>query len=155
MIERERLEELIKKSATVYEVKYGKVITVDFSKNKVRFISKKYITLEPSIVERYGNHKYFKNLFETTEEAKWFLSFGNITRTETLSLPNYTVAINYIDTEKFILTDNSSFKFLLLSNPNNIIIINKQNGNQIFSKPLTKENYIEACEKAKKLFLEE
>lgn len=164
MIDRERLKELMKQNATIYGISKDNEIIVIHSqyihhpkKFGTNIEIKKILNI--AYVDMDENTKVFEvnehNVFETKEEAEWYLEFGNITRTETLSLPNYTVAINYIDTEKFILADNSSFKFLLLSNPNNIIIINKQNGNQIFSKPLTKENYIEACEKAKELFLEE
>lgn len=82
MITEERLKELIKQDATIYEAKYGNINPVDFSKNKVRWVGKYCITLEPSLVERYGNHKYYKNLFETKEEAEEYLTYGNITRTE-------------------------------------------------------------------------
>lgn len=153
MIERERLEELIKDNKRVYDSVDEKYVPL----NSTCFIDEKVGVLYWFKGEDFKDDDWvypLEDLFGTKEEAEWELEFGNITRTETLRLPNYTVAINYIDTDKFILADNSNFKFLLLSNPNNIIIINKQNGNQIFSKPLTKENYIEACAKAKELFLE-
>ena len=143
MITKERLQELIELGATIY---YHKLTNGDYFD---------ILDLSHSWVASNINDLELDRLFETKEEVDWDLEFGNITRTETLSLPNYKVAKTYIDTDKFILEDNSNFKFLLLSNPDNIIIVDKQQGNQTFNKPLTKDNYIEACRLAKKLFLSE
>lgn len=153
MISKERLEELIKQGATIYEVKYGKINPVSL-KNKIRFIHEKYqvIAFEPRRDEKYRSHKYFDKLFETLEEAEWHKEFGCIERTERLKLPTWEEIQKY---ERFDFKDKncnrytihfiSGFKTLAITG-----IISVE-----FYEEATKKNYIKACRKAKKLFLGE
>lgn len=85
----------------------------------------------------------------TNEETEWRLKFGNITRTETLSLPNF---------DKF---KKVGFPIFYCKNGNTITVawnntdfsLWENEEECIFDEPLTKENYEKACELAKKLFL--
>ena len=159
MITKERLEELIKQGATIYEAKYHNINPVDFSKNKVRFITDKFLTLEPSFFEKYKCHKYFNRLFENKEEAEWELEFGNITRTETLKLPKW----EEFENDKNVVTIYSKkhliYHLLCYNNLSEYHItiekVDAVDNDIMFEKPLTKENYIEACKLCKKLFLGE
>jgi len=91
------------------------------------------------------------DLFETEEEAEWALEFGNITREEKLSLPSWE------EIKKGRATFFSDVNHLGFITPLDIIVINEyDDGSKTLLKtPLTKENYIEACRLAKKLFLGE
>ena len=153
MITKERLLELIEQGATIYEVKYGKINPVSL-KNKIRFVSEKYpvIVFEPIPDERYKHHKYFDKLFETLEEAEWHKEFGCIERTERLELPTWEEFKLRRPYSYFIFTSKDMQYGLGIGAYYREIIINN-NGSILFQKPLTKENYTEACRKCKKLFL--
>ena len=162
MIEKKRLEELIEQGAIIYEAKYHNVEPLDLSKRKFDFISSKYnmVRFEPMQNERWKHHKYLDKLFETKEEAEWELEFGNITRTETLRLPNF---------EEFMLDYKRVYKFNTPSGKtvkingyyDEILKIHGGfidicvNGSYIKDWDFSKENYLEACKIAKKLFLGE
>jgi hypothetical protein len=158
MITKTRLEELIKQGATIYEVKYGNVNPVSL-KNKIRFISKKYpvIVFEPRPNEKYKHHKYFKNLFETLEEAEWHKEFGCIERTERLELPTWEEAENI---NKYIICEFDWYR-LLMCPADNIgdtgwIGIDSGGNCELYHwDNANKENYLKACQKCKELFLGE
>lgn len=180
MISKERLEELIKQGATIYEVKYNNINPVSL-KNKIRFIHEKYqvITFEPRPDEKYKHHKYFDKLFETLEEAEWHKEFGCIKRTERLELPTWEQIENIIDKKKRfglnhsdrilarIITKDSIYYFKLCKDIDLFTFqieqtyIGEDLCEQITSRfpvslgKATEENYIKACRKAKKLFLGE
>lgn len=157
MITKDRLKELIEQEATVYEVKYQNINPVSLT-NKVRFISdkNKVIVFEPRPDEKYLHHKYFKNLFETKEEAEWHKEFGNITRTESLELPTWKEFSNRV---RNITFKADPYDYYCYTNGRYVEIKEYyyrgyNNGDRVFfSKPLTKENYYEACRKCKELFL--
>ena len=152
MISKERLEELIEQGATIYEAKYHNINPVNLSQ-KIRCINYRYgmISFEPSPKEKYLCHKYFKNLFETEEDALWELEM-TATRTETLKLPKWEefIETNYFPTiyceycQKITMTISND-EFFLFSD-----ILHDEEC--IFRKPLTKENYIEACKLCLRLF---
>lgn len=153
MIEKKRLEELIEQGATIYEVKYNNINPVSLT-NKIRDVYYKngVIAFEPRPDEKYLHHKYFKNLFETKEEAEWHREFGCIERTEKLELPTW----EEFEEKKFVWFFNSYHKCCCLHylNCNNKIFIN--NGDEVIEiGDFTKENYILACRKCKELFLGE
>ena len=162
MISKERLEELIEQGATIYEVKYNNINPV-FLANKIRDIYYKngVIAFEPRPDEKYLHYKYFKNLFETEEEAEWHREFGRVERTEKLVLPTWE---EFSKWDKSITFYNNSIKYsmyVFVKNKNTKncrIIIYADNGEQdwfVFEQPLTQENYILACRKCKELFLGE
>ena len=137
MITKERLEELIGQGATIY------YIFEDVVFNTKEIIS---ITLND------GASFDITTAFETKEEAEWYLEFGNITREEKLSLPSW---------EEFT---TKNYRCCFSGKNNKIITLDCFNGETleineneltIFEKPLTKENYIEACRLCKKLFMGE
>lgn len=155
MITRERLEELIKQGATIYEVKYGNINPVSL-KNKIRYINYKYeiISFEPRPDEKYLHYKYFKRLFETKEDAEFALEFQNITRTETLNLPTWE-ELNIIDEIK--INGEYGKRYIVQVDEYDISIYASDGYDFILYKRFerTKENYIKACTIARKLFLGE
>ena len=153
MIDKERLEELIAQGATIYEVKYNNINPVSLT-NKIRDVYYKngVIAFEPRPDEKYLHYKYFKNLFETKEEAEWHREFGRIERTERLELPTW----EEFEEKKFIWFFDSYHKSCCLHylNCNNKIFIN--NGGEVIEiGDFNKDNYVLACRKAKELFLGE
>lgn len=159
MISKERLDELIEQGATIYEVKYNNINSVSLT-NKIRFVSGKHkvIVFEPRPDEKYLHYKYFKNLFETKEEAEWHKEFGCIKRTEKLELPTWEEIKhdfiynkqsdgNYCVVEFFGFQEYSLD--IVVYNGDAMITIS----DEYFYNPLTKENYTLACRKAKELFL--
>ena len=162
MISRERLEELIKQGATIYEVKYGNINPVSL-KNKIRYVNYKYgtITFEPRPDEKYLHYKYFKRLFETKEEAEFAKEFKNIKHTETLDLPLFDDLPENFDTS-FVRFDKEMECWVIYElyvEFNEICIlfrdITEEASDCIFRELLTKENYLEACKITKRLFLGE
>ena len=159
MIEKQRLEDLIKQGATIYEAKYNDVVPVSLT-NEINCISWRYgvIAFKPMRKHKWLNHKYFKNLFETEDEAREHLEFGNITRTERLELPNWEEFKTTETITKFFNKDinYSLYVYVKNKNTNNCkIMIYADNGEQEwweFQKPLTRENYNEARRLCVKLF---
>lgn len=157
MIEKSRLEELIKEGATIYEAKYGKVNPVDLAKQKVRLISEKMnmIDFEPSTEEKYLNHKYFHRLFETKKQAEWALKYQFITRTEELNLPMWE---EFCELNKLVvnfeieITDKNKVCHLLYKTGRYINIWDTNDKEVEFSIPATEENYTTACDLCVKLF---
>lgn len=156
MIEKSRLEELINQGATIYEAKYGKVNPIDFTKQKVRFISEKQnmIEFEPSMTEKYLNHKYFHRLYETKEQAEWASKYQHIPRTEWLDLPTWE------DWQRLHKYGQYATSFYNKGNYYELIVffdkikVTKQNYGltTLFEEPATEENYIKACDLCVKLF---
>lgn len=86
------------------------------------------------------------------EEAEWELEFGNIIREERLELPSWE------DRDTcFEFTDKDGLETTLVICYGNILVQQYSKDNilttEYFRKPLTEENYIEACKLCKKLFL--
>ena len=97
------------------------------------------------------------NIFETKEEANWFLEFGDITREERLSFPTWE---DFKENCNFptIHCKNGKTANFTVSNSYLEIYEDSDDGyceKKIYGKPLTKENYIDACRLCKKLFLGE
>lgn len=159
MIKKERLEELIEQGAKIYGIgKKNNVFEFGLKlKNNAMYLLNQ---------ENFKKTDWYKKkleiyftFFETKEEAEWELEFGNITRTETLKLPSF----NELQTKKEYYKNFALYFYLAIDMPYKkdtgavIISQNDLKGNSyiIFDKPLTKENYIEACKLCKKLFLGE
>lgn len=152
MIKKERLKELIKQNAIIYHL-----------------ISKNYQEINANDVTQYildGWELYKEYYFETKEEVKWKLEFGNIERTKTLGLPTWEQFNYFKDTKSCydgIGTDY--FRFIgydyyiyYLSKLDNRICLTKEDVCYYYPVKeweITKENYIEACRVCKKLFLGE
>ena len=153
MIEKQRLEELIKQCATIYDVCWYNVYEEKLGSNHFIGIADDEI----SLMQRYNGYErelidHAKNLFETKEEAEWFAEFGDVERIENLKLLPYEEICNGCDYD------------FVFSTPNHCRVTMFIGGNEIFiykgisscwSWELTKENYTLACRKAKELFLGE
>lgn len=160
MINKERLETLIKEGATIYEVKYNNINPVSLT-NKIRDVYYKngVIMFEPRPNEKYLHHKYLKNLFETIEEAEWHKEFGCLKRIERLVLPTWE-EFRVIGSFAFYDYKHNLINMMICLDPDNIAPCNDciyiaDNKKEYFCKPKTKENYTLACRKCKELFLGE
>lgn len=158
MISKERLQYLIKKGETIYEVKYNNINSVSLT-NKIRGIYYKngVIDFEPRPDEKYLHHKYFKNLFETKEEAEWYREFGCIERIERLWFPTWESVYNDLKDYKdgdFYILDNDCFSFVYNKRYETSQLF-LYTHNEKYNWNANKENYYEACKLAKSLFLGE
>ena len=160
MISKERLEELIEQGATIYSNEYGEIQLI--KENDLSLYENgqnNYIlyALEPN--KKYHNEIFDEDLFETKEDAEFSLEFKNITRTETLNLPTWKELNKKVDTIPNMfwqIAKCSEFILFLQTDKtlNNSQIILRGN-DDTYNWGLTKENYLEACKIAKKLFLGE
>ena len=153
MITKERLKELILQRATVYANGCGEIKLIP--ENDIEIYENgndSYIlyALEPN--RKYKNEIFAEELFETKEDAEFAEEFQNITRTETLSLPKFE-ELKKFERFEFKAKDGHRYTIHYISGFNTLaitgIIENKYYGEA------TKENYLEACKIAKKLFLGE
>ena len=160
MISKERLEELIEKSATVYATGLGEIELIP--ENDISIYengNNGYIlyVLEPN--KKYKNEIFDEDLFETKEEAEFSLEFQNITRTEILNLPTWEELNKKVDTIPNMFWQIAKCSEFILFLQTDKILNNSQiilRGNDdTYNWSLTKENYLEACKIAKKLFLGE
>ena len=158
MIEKERLEYLIKNNIPLWfieddqikethQTKYWKI-----AENKIVWYADKSL------------YKTLENLFETKEEAEWYLEFGNITRTETLNLPswkefNKKYKKKYSPVIAFNGKNPQCFYEMFFKKDNSkkgcVLIYDCDCKEYVYSNRLTKENYTDACRLCKKLFLGE
>ena len=161
MMTKKRLQELIEQGATIYDIFKGDIYLVDLTMAKYYDV--------PKYIE-YKNDYYNCNLtrsiddlFESEEDARWELEM-TATRTETLKLPNWNeLNLNYSHCKEFYKSFyNKDSKYTLEINiPDTIALFYYGNNDgevecgYIFDRDFTKENYIEACKLAKKLFLGE
>lgn len=155
MIEKQRLEELIKQGAFVYKI---------IGKNIVQMCANDIPTFYTLNDENWNIWK--TDYFETKEEAEFALRFKRIPKTEYLDLPtweeflknNFGVKFYYKSREfhlhkvRYSADDkNPEWKINLYEsycNDDDTVAWEKE-------WELTKENYIEACEICRKLFLGE
>lgn len=159
MITPGRLKRLIKQEATIYnrygEIKLKRENGYYYDVDDCLMFMKETNNAEDKV--EYAWECGF--LFENKEDAEWELEFGNITRTETLKLPRWEEI--YEVANKNILYMRGGYIGTIEGNryPNfderKIIIKKIWSDAILFNKPLTKENYIEACRLCKKLFLGE
>lgn len=147
MITKERLKELIEQGATIYKI--SKETFIAGASDFLKIVEVPSGLYSKEINDGLGCQPDYDLLFETKEEVEWYLEFGNITRTETLSFPTYRLfGINEI------IVCTPRFLFSKLSDPAMFIIFDRNKREVVFEKSQSKRNYIEACRLAKKLFLE-
>jgi hypothetical protein len=169
MISKERLEELIEEEATIWSNAYGKTHRIMLnSTNDV---------LDENILWRHRNkeciRKYHINtLYETKSEAEFDAKYKRIPRTEYLDLPTWEEAeieelVKISNNRNYCwyliksFTDkknNEMFEFSLSKDDDQFYLsVNNEDSSykDLFDKPLTYENYLEACELCKKLFIGE
>ena len=166
MITKERLEELIKEEKGCYIL--ANAYTIGYI-----HLNKRYEPIIKTNEDGYNlwvftsNEYDFRdcindyNLFETKEEAEWYLEFGNITRTETLELPSWEEVQEMlkVDCNECQIVEKYNIKLYLEVNryiPIQIkLFVDYGTYYEKFNWNLSKENYIEACRMAKNLFLGE
>ena len=152
MISKERLEELIEQEKQVWKIYKDTcqgVYQVPAGLFGVGFSSQVDETTP------------FNELFETKEQAEWYKEFGCIERTDYLDLPTWE-EIQKCSLYTLYFNNKELYLYRVYFNREaEMITIEEQNEEYLecFTKieelPLTKENYILACRKAKELFLGE
>lgn len=171
MITRERLQELIEQDAIIYIIKAEPFIAGYV--NELKIVPIALNNCYGISTEKY-NKKYnckpqfYRNafvceticdadkVFETKEEAEWYLKFGNITRTETLSLPSWEelkqkISSNGYGNKTIVNFDNYIFEYKRTKTQ--VVLGINLGCETLFYGELTLANYTDACELAKKLFL--
>ena len=153
MITKERLEELIEQGATIYTTRYSYASCGIILDDKHFEVNDKYLVFTYKAYEIL-----LEDLFEAEEEAKWYIEFGCIERTERLVLPTWEeIKHDFIDNKRELGNyavcefDDCSIDIVVCCTGDIMISIYEIN----FYKELTKENYTLACRKAKELFLGE
>lgn len=138
MITKERLEELIKKEATIYYI-FDDII----------FNTKEIIPIKLNDGASFD----ITTAFETKEDAEFALRFKRIPRTEFLDLPTW----GEIEGDCSLEFDNFALRVNKLEN--RILILTNRDilglYDCIFVKTATPKNYLEACEICRKLWLGE
>lgn len=172
-INKERLEELIKQGesapifCTVWNSDYGEVVLDDKSEICYGYYDKEHKKIANTFLYAltlYDNEYHDicledTDFFETEEEMDWYLEFGEIQRTETLSLPSWE-EVNKQNSWvfRFVDADGDRCKIEGYYNPNlrsGFIDVVKAGTGMTDLPEYNKENYIKACRLAKKLFLGE
>jgi len=169
MITKTRLEELIKQKAVIFYILNNSVALLRLN-NSYGISTEEYNrehNCKPQFYHFYSG--VFQNIcdadkiFETKEDADFALKYQNITRTETLSLPTWEEITtndeyNYYGTSYFEFGAGYRLIVKLPSEDDDCEFIGIDvNGNtELYDwEEATKENYLEACRLAKKLFLGE
>ena len=158
MITKERLKEILDKNGSVYttetgnyESNYLELILYDSAK----FTVKKNNTVRLFIADTIEWHWYkLENLFENEEDAEFVLKFKRIPKTEYLDLPTWE---QFCNEDKIVTFTAYPYNYHLLKFGNYIRLKSfyERDVMDIFIKSLTKENYWEACELCRKLWLGE
>lgn len=155
MIEKERLEELIKQGSTIYGIKFNKVNVYDLRDENICLSPKNFREYGLRVFDTLGywDDIEFCNLFETKEDAEFYVEFSCIERTERLELPNWEEKNCIIFTfYSPIKKGGKQYEFRLFKG-GNITIWRTNDMYKVFNESATKENYTLACRKAKQLFL--
>lgn len=156
MVEKNRLEELIKQGATIYDVHIKSLFSYELNNSY-------YINEDGCLLRTYCDFDddiiidYLENLFETKEDAEWALRYKNIPRTEYLNLPTWEEIENDLkncsDGDYVIVDDDRvTFVYYKLKKKPKLSIITNFDAIEFNA---TKDNYIKACELCRKLFLGE
>lgn len=148
MIEKERLEELIREETIIYYIwytKYAPYMRISECKlNNKMYVDDDILCLEDC---DDGEILYLNDIFETKEELDWHIEFGCIERTERLELPTWEEFWNSGQTIWFTGKDGGQYG---LSQYNREILLN-----DAYIGYLDKESYYKACRKCKEIFLGE
>lgn len=159
MIQKNRLEELIKQGAVIYCPYYMYYDGVELDNRD--YVDNEFLYIFRQVWEKQsGYDKFqFKYLFETKEDAEEYLEFANIERIEKFPFVPYREFIkptNIIFKNK----DNVEMELAIWFNSESEIdsetikLTNRNDWNICyFEKPLTQENYHKALRVCRKLFL--
>jgi len=153
MIEKTRLDELIKQGATIYYVANR------FFDNSGDWYIVEHKLTKTRVKDLGGveNIYKYKRFYETKEEADEYLEFGNITRTERLELPSWEEVKKVLNPENHLdieFTDTKGNRHALWLSPVQVCVVSFSPDGSYggTDEPLTKENYTEARRLAVKLF---
>ena len=145
MITAERLEELIKQGATIYSINDYAVAEIDLADEIAEVCG-------DTLYYQDGIWCYIKDLFETIEQAGW-ASKTLAERTERFEPPMWDeIEDDYL--YKFYI-NQKEFKFYINKFTDCVYIYNLDDTQvvyDVFDEPVTKENYIKACEIVRDLF---
>jgi len=159
MITAERLEELIKQGAKIYQISYNSFLEIPLINNKENHFDIYHNRLHIHELEKYEywwDNRWtdcyieLDKLFETKERAEWALK-TTAKRTERFEPPMWEDIKDYYCFN--FVVDNCHRCFVVKKY--NWITIDSDGCNNIFEKyasDVTKENYIMACEIVRDLF---
>lgn len=174
-ISKERLKELIEQGATIYYVDKADNMRgkIDLSEYEVKIVDDYFLIktrIKPDFSNYFGYepdwhydfHIYLSYTFETEEDAEFALRYKRIPRTEYLDLPTWEEIFKQdrcLDcyTKEFAITKNDIVIGICLFGVDftNKVVEISVGADKIFVGELTKENYLEVCEVARKLWLGE
>lgn len=174
MISKERFYELKSQKKKIYYFDnfFRSVHELDFSKTQNYDVCSDQFSIDECSLEirellAIGNDDeyyenfvcYLKNCYDTKEDAEFAKEFNHIEYVETLDLPFFDDFPESFDTS-FVRFDKEMDCWVIYDlyiEFDEICIlfrdITEEASDCIFREPLTKENYLEACKIAKKLFL--
>ena len=147
MITKERLEQLIEQGATVWRSMCGDI-------HKIR-LDKRYFFCDDNKLCWHTIAKLmprlfvdFEYLFETKEDAEWYVKYGKVTKTETISFPTYEKIMQDLEGKIGTYTIIDASNVLLEVNlgrhyVDQIYLYTKEDK---FNWNLSKEGYEQACE---------
>ena len=136
MITKERLEELIEQGATIWVLYENKIYPYK-AKNVV-------VNGFNSISMGYD----FNHLFETKEDAEWYVKYGKVTKTETISFPTYEKIMHDLEGKIGTYAIIGASNVLLEVNLGKYCVdqIYLYTNEDRFNWNLSKEGYEQACE---------
>lgn len=156
MISEERLSELYQNQRTIYwNQPFGDSVIkreVDFSKIGITEIANNLYLKD--ITDKLYNIE-LEDLYETKEDAEFALEFCNIQRIKKLHLPTWEEVYKDLKNEEegdytIAEWEDVSFEYERNLIADQILLFSKY---EKYNWNASKENYIEACRMAKKLFL--
>lgn len=165
MITKERLDELKKEGAIVWQIKNNgefnialpiklNYVTIKYLEEGIEVKSDVYMLFK--ISEAYDRIYFIRydELTEDEEEANFINRYQGITRTETLSLPTFEEFCKYEYVDFLTSKGKHCWLEICLESPTSRF---RMAEGSMFTHiwELTKENYIKACEICRKLFLGE
>lgn len=156
MITKERLQELIEQGAIIHTTKYS------YRDCGIKLDNNHFDATDKSLVFTYKAYEIaLDELFETKEDADWFAKFKRIAKTDYLDLPTWEEIKYQKDwfVLKFHIRNNfDGFGKIIILKNHSIHVQSVSLGvmhQEYFDEPATKENYAQACEIARKLFIGE
>jgi hypothetical protein len=155
MITKERLEELIEQGATIYDLSSPfEPFEIDFLKVKIHGFFKDGFNSYIECPTAYNGHQLifceYKDLYEfkNKEDAEWYLKYGKVTKTETISFPTYEKIMHDLEGKTGTYTIIDASNVLLEVNLGKYCIdqIYLYTNEDKFNWNLSKEGYEQACE---------
>lgn len=148
MITKERLEELIEKGADIWKIEDGKVYLLRKDHYQYWNIKEDRLQWYCKIVPSGYCCISFNHLFETKEDAEWYVKYGKVTKTETISFPTYEKIMQDLEGKTGTYTIINASNVLLVVNLGKHYVdqIYLYTNEDKFNWNLSKEGYEQACE---------